>query len=173
MDLQPTLEGPRLRLRPLRAEDREPLYAAAADPLIWEVHPESERWKRPVFDAFFDKGLAGGAAFAVLDKATGAVIGTSRYYDFDPAARRAAIGYTFLARAYWGGSYNRELKTLMLDHAFKHVDAVLFHVGEHNLRSRRAMEKIGGVLVGRLERVRPDGRPDPTVVYEIRRVPTR
>jgi RimJ/RimL family protein N-acetyltransferase len=169
MDLQPTLEGPRLLLRPLRAEDFEDLYAAASDPRIWEAHPERDRWKRPVFEAFFQKGLAGGAAFAVVDKAKGEIVGTSRYYDWDPAAKTVAIGFTFLTRAYWGGDYNRELKKLMLDHAFKFAEKVLFHVGERNLRSRRAMEKIGGVLAGRLDRVRPDGRPDPTVVYEIRR----
>lgn len=173
MNLQPTLEGSRLLLRPLRADDWEPLFAAAADPLIWEAHPCSDRWQQPVFRSFFDKAMKDGAAFVVIDKASGAIIGSSRYYDYDAAGRSVAIGFTFLTRAYWGGDYNRELKTLMLDHAFRSVDRVLFHVGEKNLRSRRAMEKIGGTLIGREARVFPDGQPNPSVVFEIRRDPTR
>ena len=168
MDLQPVLEGPRLRLRPLLAADFDELYAAASDPLIWELHPASDRWKLPVFKEFFAAALASGGAFAVVNRFTGAIVGTSRYYGLDEKESSVAIGFTFLARKLWGGDFNRELKTLMLDHAFKSVRAVKFHVGEHNLRSRRAMEKIGARMVGRLDRLKPDGSPDPTVVFELR-----
>ncbi len=168
MNLQPTLTGPSLSLRPLTPEDLDALHAAASDPLIWEQHPNSDRWKRDVFETFFAGALASKGAFAILDAKTGAVIGSSRYYDWDAAKREVAIGFTFMTRAYWGGVYNRELKTLMLDHAFASCDAVVFHVGENNLRSRKAMEKIGGVLVGREERV-VDGKPNVSVVYRIAR----
>lgn len=168
MQLQPVLEGPRLHLRPLKPADFDALYAAASDPLIWELHPSSDRHERAVFEKFFDGALKSKGAFAVVDKATKKIIGTSRYYDAD-GKESVAIGFTFLTRDYWGGDYNRELKFLMLDHAFIYVRRVIFHVGEHNLRSRRAMEKIGAKLAGRLERARPDGSPDPTVVYEIKR----
>jgi len=95
------------------------------------------------------------------------MVGSSRYYDLAPEKSEIIIGYTFLSRALWGGSFNRELKALMLDHAFRFVSAVVFHVGEHNIRSRKAMEKIGGVLSGSLEKLGPDGRPRRNVVYRI------
>lgn len=168
MQLQPVLDGPRLKLRPLKPADFDALYAAASDPEIWKLHPASDRWQRPVFEAFFDGALRSKGALAVTLKDGGKIVGTSRYYDLD-GRDSVAIGFTFLTRDLWGGDYNRELKFLMLDHAFIYVRRVIFHVGEGNLRSRRAMEKIGGKLTGRLDRVRPDGTPDPTVIYEIRR----
>jgi len=168
MELQPVLYGPRLHLRPLKAADFDALYAAASDPLIWEQHPAPDRHERKIFEQFFNRGLQSRGALVVLDKATQKIIGTSRYYDLE-GRDSVCIGFTFLTRDYWGGSYNRELKFAMLDHAFVYVRRALFHVGEKNLRSRKAMEKIGAKLVGRLDRQKPDGSPDPTVVYEIRR----
>lgn len=168
MELQPVLEGPRLRLRPLKAADFDELYAAASDPLIWEQHPAPNRHELKIFEPFFNRALKSRGALAVLDKATGGIIGTSRYYDL--AGRDSVgIGFTFLTRRYWGGGFNQELKFLMLDHAFIYVRRALFHVGERNMRSRRALEKIGAELVGRLDRLKPDGSPDPTAVYEIKR----
>lgn len=146
-DFQPTLTGATLALRPLVAEDFEALYAAASDPLIWEVHPEPTRYQRSVFEqSFFAGALTSGSAFVVTDLASGRIIGSSRYYDWQPATREVAIGYTFLARSHWGGASNREMKQLMLDHAFRRAAVVWFHVGATNWRSRRAMEKIGGRL---------------------------
>lgn len=170
-DLQPTLEGPTLVVRPLTANDLEPLYAAASDPDIWALHPEPTRWQRDVFtNGFFAGALASGSAFTVVARDSGDVIGSSRYYEYDEGARTIFIGYTFLTRAHWGGPSNRELKELMLAHAFRYVDAVQFHVGPANWRSRRAVEKIGGVLV-REEIVMRNGTPDPRVVYRIERSP--
>jgi N-acetyltransferase len=168
-DLQPTLTGERLELRPLRAEDFEDLYAAAADPLIWAVHPEPDRHERAVFEKFFAEALKSKGALAVFDRGTGRMIGSSRFYDLDAEKSEVVIGYSFLSRVCWGGSFNREMKTLMLEHAFRFVNAVVFHVGEHNIRSRRAMEKIGGVLSGSLEKLGADGRPRRNVVYRIAR----
>lgn len=155
-------------MRPLKAADFEPLYAAASDPLIWEQHPAPDRHERNIFEQFFNRGLKSRGALVVLDKATNKLIGSSRYYDVE-GRDSVCIGFTFLTRAYWGGGYNRELKFMMLDHAFIYVRRALFHVGEQNVRSRKAMEKIGAKLVGRLERQKPDGSPDPTVVFEIKR----
>lgn len=168
MELQPVLHGPRLKLRPLKSADFDSLYAAASDPLIWALHPCSDRWKKNVFEEFFSKALDSRGALAIERKDDGRLIGTSRYYDSD-GRKSVAIGFTFLTREHWGGDWNRELKFLMLDHAFIYVSRVFFHVGEGNLRSRRAMEKIGAKLAGRLDRTKPDGSPDPTVVYEIRK----
>jgi len=145
-DLQPTLSGETIALRPVHADDFETLYAAASDPLIWEQHPEPLRYQRAVFAGFFASALASGGALVVIDKPSGTVIGSSRYYDWNPDTREVAIGYTFLARSHWGGSANREMKQLMLGHAFLFAKVVWFHVGTNNWRSRRAMEKIGGKL---------------------------
>lgn len=144
--LQPTLSGETLELRPLAPDDFEALHAAASDPLIWALHPETTRWQREVFQRFFDSGLACGGALVVRERASGAVVGSSRYYHWKPESREISVGYTFLVRRLWGGAANRELKRLMLDHAFGFAQGVWFDVGAANLRSRRAMEKIGGIL---------------------------
>jgi N-acetyltransferase len=143
-DLQPTLTGGLMTVRPLKAEDFEALYAAASDPLIWEQHPEPTRYQRDVFQkGFFAGALASGSSFVIIDNASGKVIGSSRYYAWDPVGKEVAVGYTFLTREHWGGTMNRELKRLMLDHAFRWAKVIWFHVGSGNRRSRKAVEKIG------------------------------
>jgi RimJ/RimL family protein N-acetyltransferase len=144
-DLQPTLVGEHLTLRPLRPEDREALWEAARDPLIWEVHPDQTRHQRDGFERYFAGLLQPPGSLAVIQNASGRIIGVTRYYDWEPLRREVAIGYTFLTREFWGGSANREMKRLLIEHAAPHVDAIWFHVGKQNLRSRRAMEKIGAV----------------------------
>lgn len=146
-DLQPTLEGELLRLRPLREEDWEELFAVASDPLIWEQHPEPTRYQEAVFREYFRGAMECGGALVVIDKKTGNIIGSSRYIGYDEGRSEIEIGYTFLARTYWGGTYNREMKDLMLGHAFRFVRHVVFLIGPDNLRSQKAMEKIGGVRI--------------------------
>jgi RimJ/RimL family protein N-acetyltransferase len=143
--LQPTLVGETIIVRPMTAHDVEPLHAVASDPEIWAMHPESTRWQREVFQRYAEGALSSGGGLVVARRDTGALVGASRYYDWDPGERHVVIGYTFLARAHWGDGTNRELKRLMIDHAFTFAEAVWFHVGEHNLRSRRAVEKLGAV----------------------------
>jgi len=146
-NLQPTLEGPTVILRPLRAGDFEALYLAASDPLIWEQHPEPTRYQRDVFEkSFFVGALGSGSAFVVIDKTSGQIIGSSRFYDWDSERAEVAIGFTFLACSHWGGSTNREMKQLMLQHAFQWTKIVWFHIGKDNWRSRKAAEKIGAVF---------------------------
>jgi N-acetyltransferase len=136
-----------VEVRPLRQRDYDALYAAARDPLIWEQHPDA-RHREDVFREFFAEHLASGGSLAVLDAAGGEVIGTSRYHGYDPAHGEVEIGWTFLARAYWGGAYNGELKRLMLGHAFRSVERVIFVVAPGNIRSQRAVEKLGAVRAG-------------------------
>jgi len=167
--LQPRIENAWIRLEPLNLSDFEALYEVAADPLIWEQHPNKDRYQREVFAVYFRGAIESGGAFRVIDNATGTLIGSSRYYDLDEARRVVAIGYTFIARSHWGGLYNRALKTLMLEHAFQFVDRVIFHIGVDNLRSRRAMEKLGGVHIGE-EAVSYYGEQSrPNAVYKIDR----
>jgi RimJ/RimL family protein N-acetyltransferase len=155
-DLQPHLKGELVELRPLTAEDWDELFAAASDPLIWEQHPESDRYQEEVFRRYFQGGLDCGGAFAILDAGTKEIIGSTRFFGYDPDQSEIEIGWTFLARKYWGGRYNRELKQLMLDHAFQFVENVVFYVGENNVRSQKGTEKIGGIRSGLVEK--PDGR---------------
>jgi N-acetyltransferase len=168
-ELQPTLTGDLLELRPLRPSDFEGLFAAASDPRVWEQHPENDRHTREVFQRYFDTALESKGAFAIIERSSGRIIGSSRYYNYDAAANEIEIGWTFLERKYWGGVYNRELKTLMLEHAFKFVDRVLFIVGENNLRSRKAVEKIGGKLIRQIERPDRSGRMIPNLVFRLDR----
>ena len=162
-DPQPVLSGDLVTRRPLRGEDYAALYAVAADPLIWVQHPVSNRHEEPVFGEYFRDALGSGGALVVLDRADGRIIGSSRYHAYDAGRSEVEIGWTFLARSHWGGRYNGEMKRLMVRHAFHYVDRVVLLVGPHNLRSQRAVERIGGVRAG----TRLDGGGRESVVYEI------
>ena len=159
------LEGQLLKLRPLKAEDFNALYQVASDPLIWAQHPVRNRYERPVFEQFFDEALTSGGALVAIGKDHNAIIGSSRFHAYDPKAREVEIGWTFLARAYWGGACNKEMKQLMLIHAFKYVDTVVLVVDSNNHRSQRAAQKIGGAY--RETRYPDDGRED--FVYQLDR----
>jgi N-acetyltransferase len=152
-DLQPHLKGELIELRKLRSDDWGELFAVASDPLIWEQHPESDRYKEDVFKIFFEDALRSGGAFIVIDTQTQQIIGSTRFHGYDPEKSEIEIGWTFLARKYWGGRYNAEMKQLMLRHAFKFVENVVFFVGENNLRSQKATEKIGAAESGTAKRV--------------------
>jgi len=152
-----------LELRPLQAQDFDALFRAAADPLIWEQHPEPNRYQEVPFRIFFEEALASGGALVAAERATGQIIGSSRYHGYDAAQSVVEIGWSFLARAYWGGRYNAEMKRLMLEHAFRWVDRVVFFIGPSNLRSQRAVEKIGGVLAG----TTTDAKGRERLIYEL------
>lgn len=168
-DLQPTLKGPRITVRPVRESDWEGLYAVASDPLVWEQHPARERYKEDQFRAFFDDAIACGSAFTFEDRESGKLIGSSRYNDYNPEKSEIEIGWTFLGHDYWGGSYNKEVKKLMLEHAFTFVDTVLFWVGDENWRSQRAVEKIGGVKRDGIESRLHGDVEFPYVVFELKK----
>ena len=162
-DRQPALKGELIELRPLRSEDYPDLYAIAADPLMWEQHPDKNRHEKTVFQEFFRRAMEAGGALVAIDASTQGVIGTSRFDGYDEERSEVEIGWTFLARSHWGGTYNGEMKELMLQHAFQFVDNVVFFVGVENLRSQRAVEKIGGIRV----RSTPDSDGRDNYVYRI------
>src|ERR1700731_512095 len=168
-DLQPTLEGNLIELRPLTREDFDALFAAAGDPLIWEQHPENDRYKREVFQKFFDGAIESKGAFAIIERTSGRMIGSSRYCNLNPAESEVEIGWTFLERRFWGGSYNRELKCLMLDHAFRFVERVVFVVGEKNFRSQQALRKIGAKFLRKKELPAADDTVTTHLVFAITR----
>ena len=164
-DLQPTLVGESVIVRPLQTEDWAEMFAAASDPLIWELHPQKDRYKEQVFKEFFGEAIKSKSAFAFVEKKTASIIGSSRYYGYEPERSEIEIGWTFLVRKHWGGATNRQVKKLMLDHAFTFVNTVVFWVGEQNWRSQHAMEKIGGIRRSGLAFRRSGGGPH--VVFEI------
>nr|HEV7954757.1 GNAT family N-acetyltransferase [Candidatus Acidoferrales bacterium] len=161
--LQPILEGKLLTLRPLRPDDFQDLYAVASDPLIWEQHPNSDRYQEEVFKEFFRDGIESAGALIAIDANDGRVIGSSRFHGHNEEKSEIEIGWSFLARSHWGGKYNGEMKQLMLQHAFQFVNNVIFVIGVRNLRSQKAIQKIGGVRAG--SKVDKNGRDN--FVYQI------
>jgi RimJ/RimL family protein N-acetyltransferase len=166
-DLQPTLKGNLIELRPLGPQDFDALFSAASDPKIWEQHPESDRYQREVFQRFFDGALESRGAFAIIERKSGRIVGSSRYCNLDLPNGEVEIGWTFLEREFWGGTYNRELKQLMLDHAFRFVDRVVFVVGENNIRSQKALAKIGASFLKKAQLPAADGTVRANVVFVI------
>jgi len=168
-DLQPNLKGELIELRPLAPEDWNELFAVASDPLIWQQHPESDRYKEDVFKIFFREAMECGGAFVIIDTKSQQIIGSTRFYGYDQERSEIEIGWTFLARKYWGGRYNRELKQLMLAHAFKFVENAIFFVGENNIRSQKATEKIGGIKSRMVKKVYGNRPPSLNVRYVIKK----
>ena len=167
MNLQPTLTGELVELRPLAHSDYEPLLHAASDPLIWELHPQPDRYKPEVFKSFFNEAIESKGALVIIDRKTSAIIGSSRYYDYSKENSSVVIGYTFLARKYWGGLYNCDLKKLMVNYALEYVKTTYFQVGIGNTRSQKAMEKIGGINTGIQEIPVSYAPPKKSYVYKI------
>lgn len=143
MNTQVILSNSLIYASPLRDGDFDLLYEAASDPLIWQQHPNPDRYQQEVFQNFFHHALLSNGAYLVRDKQTGQVIGSSRYYNFNPVNNTILIGYTFFRRSHWGGFYNYSLKYLMLNHAFQSVVEVYFHIGSQNFRSQKSIERLG------------------------------
>jgi RimJ/RimL family protein N-acetyltransferase len=167
--LQPVLENDTLRLLPLLSSDFADLYAVAADPAVWAQHPNPDRWQRPVFATFFDGALQSQGAFKVVDKATGATLGSTRLYDYNPQDSSVFIGYTFYGTASWGKGINPAAKALLLDYAFQFVDTVRFHIGAGNVRSQVAIQRLGAVKVAEQEVTYFGEQPKLNFVYEVTR----
>ncbi|MEM7750083.1 MAG: GNAT family N-acetyltransferase [Pseudomonadota bacterium] len=142
-DINPTLDGDRLHLRPLQEGDRGALYAAASDPETWAQHPASNRHEREVFEPYFDYLLSSGGTLVAIAREEGLTIGCSRFYPVPDHPGEFGIGFTFLARSHWGGSWNKEMKSLMVAHALKHFQRVWFHIAPNNQRSQIATTRLG------------------------------
>jgi len=168
-NLQPHLRGELIELRPLTLGDWDDLFAVASDRLIWEQHPERDRYKEDVFTIFFKEALEFGGAFVISHRKTQQIIGSTRFYGYDPEKSEIEIGWTFLARKYWGGRFNAEMKRLMLNHAFTFVESVVFFVGEDNVRSQKAMENVGAIKVGTATRAYGNHPPALNVKYVIKK----
>ncbi|WP_310557191.1 GNAT family N-acetyltransferase [Flavobacterium sp.] len=146
-NLQPTLQNEIVKIRPLQLADFESLYAVASDPEIWEQHPNKERYKKDVFEIFFKGAIESKGAFIIYDATSNKIIGSTRFYDFNAENSEVLIGYTFLAKAYWGSVFNQATKKLLMEYAFQYVDAILFHIGANNIRSQKAIAKLGAIKI--------------------------
>lgn len=165
--MQPSLYNDQVILSPLQEDDFEELYAVASDPKIWEQHPSKDRWKRDVFQVFFEGAMQSGGAFKVTDRKTGEVIGSTRVYDYDESNNSIFVGYTFYGVSYWGSGINRGVKVLMLDYLFQFVSKVILHVGSGNLRSQIAVVRLGAEKVDEVEVGYYGDVPKINYVYEI------
>lgn len=152
MNLQPILSNEEIILIPLVNEDFEALYYIASDKLLWEQHPNNDRYKKEVFEDFFKKAIESKGAFTIYEKTTNKIVGSTRFYDLEQESKSVFIGFTFIDRKFWGSSLNGKVKKLMIDYAFQFVDSVKFHVGETNYRSQKAVEKLGALKIGTIQK---------------------
>lgn len=165
--IQPVLENDKYQLIPLRQGDFELLYEVASDPKVWEQHPNKDRYKREVFENFFKGAMESHGAFKIVEKSTGNILGSTRFYDFEESKNTIFIGYTFYGTNSWGKSINPQIKKLMMDYIFQFVDKVYFHIGKENFRSQIALERLGGNKIAE-EEIAYFGEPARTnFVYEI------
>lgn len=151
INFQPSLQDSLVIARPLLETDFDSLYLAASDPLIWEQHPNKNRYRQEVFQNYFTGAMESGGALLVKDAQTNAVIGSSRYSDYEEATNTVSIGYTFFVRSHWGTGHNYALKRLMLEHVFQYVDTVAFYIGAVNKRSQISLERFGAIKTGEVE----------------------
>ena len=164
MNLQPELEDELIILKPLIKDDFESLYEVAKDPLIWEQHPCSDRYEKGVYKEFFEDSFKSKGAFKIIQKSNGKVIGSTRFKKITNSENAIEIGWSFLSRDKWGGKYNRAMKKLMIDYALQYVDHVIFYIGKENMRSQKAVEKLGGQIItnGRFENLVKNNESDLT-----------
>lgn len=166
-NIQPILENEKVRLLPLEKDDFEVLYALASDPKIWEQHPQKNRWKKEEFNRFFEGAMVSKGAFKMIDKETGKMIGSTRFYDYNEREDIIFIGYTFFTREYWGTGINPSVKSLMMNYILQFVSKVGFHVGAHNIRSQIAVGRIGGEKTAEQEIAYFGESPQINFIYEI------
>lgn len=167
INLQPVLEDQLVILRPLQRGDFEDLFRISHNPLVWQQHPAKERSEIGGFSRFFQDALDSGSAFCILDKKNKNIIGTTRFNPSAEISNAIEIGWTFIAPEFWGGTINKSIKNLMLEHAFTGYEYVLFYIHSENFRSQKAVEKIGARPVKMLENKRLTERFTASMIYMI------
>lgn len=172
------LNGTFVKLEALQESHIETLRGLARDSRLWEYTKTllindsyDEQFDRYIANAFNPDFGGLQISFLIRDAATHEVMGMTRYYKLDPAHKRVSIGYTWYTPAYWGRMHNKECKLLLLQYAFETLgfQRVEFEVAHQNLRSQRAVAKIGGVKEGVLRKhgLMADGTVRDTVVFSI------
>lgn len=169
MDLQTVLENDKVLLLPLKEKDFEEVYSAASNPEVWDQHPNKNRWKKEIFQNFFKGAIESKGAYKIIDKRTGEVIGSTRFYDYNPEENNILIGYTYFARSHWGQGFNKSVKSLMLDYIFQYVSSVILHIGATNYRSQKSIGKLGAKKIDELVVTYFGEEPKHNFVYEIKK----
>lgn len=176
INVQPvTLECAPVRLVPLGFEHEEGLKAAAADGELWNIRvtsvPEPQNTRTYIATALEHREAGHRMPFAVLDSATGRVLGSSSYHDIVPAIDRLEIGWTWYAKSVQRSAVNTTAKLLLLQHAFDTLGAKLvgWRTDNYNFASQRAIERLGAKKDGVLRHhgVRRDGTVRDTVMYSL------
>ena len=172
------LQGKHVSLDFLLPEHIEEIRILAKDDRIWEFtktllidEKYDQRFDEYISLALDNKALEGQVAFVIRNLKDRSIIGMSRYYGIDEKNKRLNIGYTWYIPSVWGGVYNKECKLLLLGYAFEKLslNRVGFEVAHQNVRSQKAVAKIGGVKEGVLRKyaLRPDGISRDTFVFSI------
>lgn len=167
--IQKPLENTQFKLIPLQEEDFESVYEVASNPKIWEQHPNKDRYQKEVFKNFFQGAMESKGAFKIIDKETNEVLGSTRFYGYNEEDNNISIGYTFYGTNSWGKGINQQIKTLMLNYIFQFVDKVHFHVGKVNIRSQKAMEKLGGIKTDEVVMAYYGEEDAVNIIYEIKK----
>lgn len=176
MEISPiTLEGQHVRLEPLTQAHAEPLIAAAGDGELWNTQvtiiPESAGMKDYIQTALDGQSRGSELPFVIISKLSNQIVGTTRFYEIFPADRRAAIGYTWLAKSAQRTPINTEAKLLLLTHAFKTWKCVRVELVTDvlNEQSRAAILRLGAKQEGILRKhlILPSGRVRDSVVFSI------
>ncbi len=169
------LEGEMVRLVPLERDHFPALLKIGADSRIWEYMSvdgsDEGRLLQLLESAVLKRATKEQYPFAVIEKATGAVVGSTMFHNIFPQHRKLEIGWTWYAPSLWRTGVNRECKYLLLNYCFDVLAAIRVQLvtDEINVRSRKAIEGIGGVFEGvlRNERIRENGIFRNTVMYSI------
>ena len=150
-----------ISLKKLTPSDQNTLFQIMSDPKLWENHTKTDQWKPEVQKSWFEKALEVGALGIYFN---GELIGSTRFYQQKKDS--ICIGYTFISRQFWGKGINAPLKKAMINDALKQHPKVYFRVDEYNLRSIKALEKLGAKVEDRVEKdgKRTDGTERTTVV---------
>lgn len=169
------LEGNIVKLVPLEEHHLEELYKASSDKELWRLVP-TDCSDRDTFYANYRNALAardrgGQYPFVILDKETNAIIGSTRFFEMYEADKKLEIGWTWITQGYWGTVVNLECKLLLLTYCFEtlKVNRVQLKTKDDNIRSRNAIEKIGGVFEGvlRKDKIQNDGTTRNAAYYSI------
>ena len=172
------LRGRHVYLELLREEDISVLRQLARNPQIWDLTKTllindsyDEHFDRYIAAALDPRNTGMQVSFVMRDAITNAIMGMTRYYRIEPSHKRLSIGYTWYIPWYWGKVHNKECKLLLLQYAFETLgfQRVEFEVAHQNLRSQKAVAKIGGVkeAVLRKHGLHADGTVRDTVVFGI------
>ena len=164
-----------VRLEPLAPEHEAGLKAAAADGELWNLRitsvPEPENTRKYIEDALKMRETGYRFAFAVVDEASGRVLGSSSYHDIVPPIRRIEIGWTWYAKSVQRSHVNTTCKLMLMTHAFETLGAQLvgWRTDNYNFASQRAIERLGARKDGVLRHHAPrrDGTVRDTVMYSL------